>query len=270
MLWTRIISAVIGIPIILGLVYLGGAYFLIGIVVLAILAMVEMRRMLIRMGRQDMPVFLWVGAILFPVLLYFQPIWLPSFTAFFVLSGGLVCLGQYPRITFQDIGANFFGILYVAFGFAHFILLRESEQGLQLVMYALIVIWCTDSGAYFIGKNFGRRPFFHRISPKKTWEGAIGGLASGVLGAVIFCYAASRYQASFDHPALMLWASPFLSIAGQLGDLFESALKRQARLKDSSRIIPGHGGILDRFDSALWVMPLLYHWILLYHTVFAG
>ncbi len=267
MLWTRIISAVVGIPIILGLVYLGGIYFLAGVVTLSVLAMIEMRRMLSRMGRQDMPVFLWVGAVLFPILLYFQPAWLPSFTALFVLSGGLVCLGQYPRITFQDLAINFFGILYIGFGFAHFTLLRGLNQGMMLVMYGLIIIWCTDSGAYFIGKSIGRRPFFNTISPKKTWEGAIGGLVAGILSAMIFVYVSTKYGTPYENQTLLLWSAPFLSIAGQLGDLFESALKRQARLKDSSRIIPGHGGILDRFDSALWVLPVLYHWILLYEAI---
>lgn len=260
MLISRIISAVIGIPIILGLIYLGGIYFLVGVTVLSILAMLEFHRMLGRMGRRSMPVFLLVGAVLFPILLFYQPNWLPNFITLFFISGGLVLLSSYPAINFQDFGCNVLGVLYIAFGFAHFILLRGLEQGLLLVIYGFVVIWCTDSGAYFVGMSFGKHPFFQSISPKKTWEGALGGLLFGVLGAFIFCYVV-ELKVPLENKMLLLWLSPALSSAGQMGDLFESALKRQSRVKDSSRIIPGHGGILDRFDSSLWVMPLLYHCI---------
>jgi len=258
MLITRVISAIIGIPVLLGLVYLGKYYFLIGVTILSVLAMLEFNRMLGRIGRQSMPVFLLAGAVLFPVLLYYQTEWLPCFTTLFFLSGGLALLSKYPEINFQDLSCNVLGIIYIALGFAHFLLLRNLENGLILVIYGFVVIWCTDSGAYFIGRAFGKKPFFQSVSPKKTWEGAIGGLFFGIIGAIIFCYVV-ELKTPLENKMLLLLAAPLLSCVGQMGDLFESALKRHARVKDSSRIIPGHGGILDRFDSSLWVIPLLYH-----------
>jgi phosphatidate cytidylyltransferase len=267
MFWTRVISAIVGIPFILGLVYLGKVYFMIAMSILAILAMFELRRMLHRMGRENSPTFLFVGAVLFPVLLYYQPTWLPAFTALLVFSGAIATLGQFPRLNFIDLAIHCLAILYIGLGFAHFVLLRGLEQGMLLVIYGFVVIWCTDSGAYLVGRQIGKRPFFPSISPKKTWEGAIGGLIFGVLGAVAFCYITELYTV-LNNKVLLLWLSPLLSCAGQMGDLFESSIKRQARVKDSSRIIPGHGGILDRFDSSLWVIPLLYHCLMLAQLVF--
>lgn len=264
---TRIISAVVGIPLILLLVYLGQAYFLAAVMLLSLLAAAELGRMLKRMGIKDMQVFLYTGALLFPLLLYYEASWLPNFLALFVFSGALISLNQYPESKLGDLGANFFSILYIAFGFSHFVLLRQMEQGLLLVIYAFVVIWLTDTGAYFTGTYLGKRPFFQEISPNKTVEGAIGGLVAGVIGAIVFCLLVNR-RLNLDHTGFLVLLSPLLSAAGQFGDLFESSLKRQARVKDSSRLIPGHGGILDRFDSALWVIPLLYHLLQLRINIF--
>jgi phosphatidate cytidylyltransferase len=254
----RILSAVVGIPVILLLVYLGQIYFLAAVMLLSLLAAIELGRMLKRMEIQDMPTFLYAGALLFPLLLYFEASWLPNFLALFVFSGVLIALSRYPDSKLGDLGVNFFSVLYIAFGFAHFVLLRQMEQGLLLVTYAFIIIWLTDIGSFFAGTYLGKRPFFTKISPNKTVEGAIGGLVVSVIGAIAFCVLVNQ-RLGLEHMRLLIVLSPFLSAAGQCGDFFASALKRQARVKDSSRLIPGHGGILDRFDSALWVIPLLYH-----------
>ena len=255
---TRVISAAVGIPVTLFFIYKGGALFLGAVIIISLLASIELCRILKRMGVVDMQVFLYVGAVLFPLLLSFEPSWLPNFLMLFVLSGAIISLSKYPESTLTDLGANFFCILYVAFGFAHFVLLRQMDQGMLLAGYAFTVIWMTDIGAFYIGTYLGKKAFFTNISPNKTVEGAIGGLVCGVAGGLAFCVIMNRL-APFNNMGFLIVLSPFLSIVGQFGDLFESALKRLAKTKDSSQLIPGHGGILDRFDSALWVIPLLYH-----------
>jgi len=256
----RLISAVIGVPLIVFLVFIGGPYFVGAVMLIALLASIELGKILQRMGINDMQSFLYTGALLFPLLLSFEPSWLPHFFVFFVFSGVMISLSRYPESDYLDLSANFMSLLYIAFGFAHFILLRQMEQGMLLVGFAFSVIWMTDIGAFFIGTYLGKRPLFKEASPNKTIEGAIGGLACGILGGILFCVTVSNSKVGpIDNMSFLIVLTPFLSIAGQLGDLFESALKRRAKVKDASQLIPGHGGILDRFDSALWIIPLLYH-----------
>jgi phosphatidate cytidylyltransferase len=255
---TRVISAAVGIPVTLLFIFRGGVLYLGAVIIISLLASIELSRMLKRIGVVEMQPFLYVGAVLFPLLFSFEPSWLPSFLMLFILSGAVISLSKYPESTLSDLGANFFSILYVAFGFAHFVLLRQMDQGMLLAGYAFVVIWLTDIGAFYVGTYLGKRPFFAEISPSKTVEGALGGLVSGVAGGMVFCVVMNRL-APFNNMGFLIILSPFLSVVGQFGDLFESALKRLAKTKDSSQLIPGHGGILDRFDSALWVIPLLYH-----------
>ena len=256
----RLISAAVGVPLLLGLVFVGGPYYIAAVMLIALLASIELSRLLKRMGINDMQSFLYTGALLFPLLLSFEPSWLPHFFVFFIFSGVLISLSRYPESDFLDLSANFMSMLYVAFGFAHFILLRQMDQGMLLVGFAFSVIWMTDIGSFFVGTYLGKHPLFKEVSPNKTIEGAFGGLVSGIAGGVVYCVLLNRsVLAPIDNMGFLIVMTPFLSIVGQLGDLFESALKRRAKVKDASQLIPGHGGVLDRFDSALWIIPLLYH-----------
>jgi len=266
----RLISAVVGVPVLLFLVFIGGPYYIGAIMLIALIAAVEIGRILKRMGINDMQSFLYAGALLFPLLLSFEPSWLPHFFVFFIFSGVMISLSRYPESDFLDLGANFLSLLYVAFGFAHFILLRQMEQGMLLVGFAFSVIWMTDIGSFFVGTYLGKRPLFKEASPNKTIEGAIGGLVCGIAGGLVYCVMINRSQVGpIDNMGFLIILTPFLCVAGILGDLFESALKRRAKVKDASQLIPGHGGILDRFDSALWIIPLLYHALATRMTIFS-
>ena len=254
----RVITAVVGIPLMVVLIFLGGNYFLGAVMLLSLLASVELGRILRRLGVDVMLSLLYTGAILFPLLLSFEPSWLPSFFAFFLFSGAMIMVSRYPQSDFSSISMHLFGLLYVPIGFAHFLLLRGMQQGMLLVGYAFSIVWLTDIGAYFIGTYLGKHPLYASISPNKTVEGSVGGLLSGMIGGILYAIVLNRYM-PLDNMGFLIFLTPVLSIIGQFGDLFESAIKRQARVKDSSQILPGHGGVLDRFDSALWVIPLLYH-----------
>lgn len=156
------------------------------------------------------------------------------------------------RFTFDHAAFSIFGALYIGIGFYYFIETRLF--GIEYVLYALIVIWTTDTGAYFVGRKIGKLKLWPDISPNKTVEGFLGGIIAAIISACIFHYfipIASSYW-------ILIVVTLIASIVGQLGDLVESAIKRNYNVKDSGSLLPGHGGILDRFDSLLFVLPLLH------------
>jgi phosphatidate cytidylyltransferase len=145
-----------------------------------------------------------------------------------------------------------FGIVYI-FGSWKFAILLRAESAHWLA-YGLVLNWVGDACAYYVGKSMGRHALAPNISPKKTWEGAVSSLAGSVIFGIVYLNRAL--------PAVSLVEACLLSvvvnIAGQAGDLAESALKRGAGVKDSSSLLPGHGGLLDRVDSSLFALPVVY------------
>ena len=139
---------------------------------------------------------------------------------------------------------------------------NDFPEGWKLVFFLLLVVWLGDSGAYYVGKKFGKRKLSPRISPKKTIEGLAGGMATSIIAAVVIHF--TFFQNFPLHHAII--AGVLLSFAGVVGDLAESMWKRSADVKDSGTLLPGHGGFLDRFDSILFTAPILYcYWTLIVH-----
>jgi phosphatidate cytidylyltransferase len=265
MLRQRILTSLIGAPLVVWIAWFGGYPFLAMSLVLSALSMLEIRRLIIRCGYRVFPIFLEVGSVFFSVGVFFQTDLMPAFVVLFIFSGALTCVGRYPYYTFIDFCVNIMAAFYVGWGYAHFILLRnilEGTKGFWLFAFALVVIWGTDTGAYITGRFLGNHAFFADISSKKTWEGFIGGVAVSFVCVMIYLY-----FVPMERKTLLIVLTPLLSVLGQMGDLFESLFKRQARMKDTSRILPGHGGILDRFDGALWVIPILYQALSIYEKV---
>ncbi|WP_226665650.1 phosphatidate cytidylyltransferase [Metabacillus litoralis] len=166
------------------------------------------------------------------------------------------------KFTFDDVGFVVIAIFYLGIGFYFLIETRNSDLqgGLELIFYALLLIWVTDSGAYFVGRAMGKNKLWPEISPNKTIEGAVGGVLFAVIFACIYHY----FTGILDNIFIVIIMTAFLSVFGQIGDLVESALKRHYQVKDSGTILPGHGGILDRFDSLLFVLPLLHFMLILF------
>ena len=176
-----------------------------------------------------------------------------------VLAWGQVFRGQ---VDMAALSVTLWGLFYAGWMPAHFVLLHNQDVGPGLVTLLIVLIAMSDSGAYFIGKSMGRHKLSPKISPNKTWEGAIGGVAAAVLSMAAAWYIDANY-AGAPLPGWPLWAYALtgvvLAIAGQIGDLVESMMKRDAGVKDSGKLLPGHGGILDRCDGFLFAGPMLYY-----------
>lgn len=162
-----------------------------------------------------------------------------------------------PRVNaLRSLSASFFAVVYLAMPLG--LVVPIMSMGFQHVVLAvLVLIWLNDTGAYLVGSTCGRRRLFERISPKKSWEGFVGGVACCLIAAAVAwaCQVAPR---EFFGLASWLVLAATVSIVATLGDLLESLLKRTAGVKDSGNLIPGHGGVLDRIDSLLMVLPAVY------------
>jgi len=154
----------------------------------------------------------------------------------------------------EDLGRTLFGPVYTALPLALLILIDVRPKGPLWIFFLLTVIFASDTGAFYFGRLLGRHKLYEAVSPNKTWEGAIGGLVSGIVSASLFIRLIG--PCPLDLKVLIL--AGILSAAGQIGDLCESMLKRNHGVKDSGRILPGHGGMLDRIDSLLFAVPVLY------------
>lgn len=260
----RIITGVIAAAIFLPIVIIGGIPIIITAYILASIALYELLKM------RNLKIASIPGCISLAVLWIFL---LPTqfegaisdfayskveFALLAVLLFLTYTVATKNKFSFDDVAFSIMATLYIGMGFYYFIETREAG-GVVYIFYALFIIWATDSGAYFIGRAFGRNKLSPEISPNKTIEGFIGGIFCAVLVAVAFVLFTNIDASMFK----LVFITIFLSIFGQVGDLVESALKRHYNVKDSGTILPGHGGILDRFDSLLFVLPLIHFFHLL-------
>ncbi len=156
----------------------------------------------------------------------------------------------------------FFGIAYVAGFLSYLILIRQHSLGRELIFFILIMTWGGDAGAYYVGRALGKHKLAPRVSPNKTIEGALGGLGIGFLGGAAAKLSFLPFFSWGDLIALSL----LLGVFGQLGDLVESMLKRSAGVKDSSALVPAHGGLFDKLDSIAFAAPLLYYYLILFKS----
>jgi phosphatidate cytidylyltransferase len=158
------------------------------------------------------------------------------------------------KIAINQIAYTLFGILYVAGFGGYYLLIRSFEHGERLIFFLFLIVWLGDIAAYYWGKNFGKNPLALTVSPKKTVEGAVAGIVGSLMAGVV------AKVWFLDQIAMVhcLLVALICGIIAQFGDLAESLLKRQVGVKDSSNLLPGHGGVLDRIDSLLFAGPVFY------------
>lgn len=261
MLKERVTSAILGLILLILIIYAGTIPFLIFLAILAALAgreFVDFFNNKLYLDKYIIPVFSSITLILFYRAFNYARIEdLLLFILFVIVYTFAINIKScgYENIL-DNVGNRLFCLLYIAGGLSFLVLLKEVSNSIfvnnQALWLVLLVAWATDIGAYFIGIKFGRRPLAPVISPNKSIMGAIGGVSFAII--IILLY--SLYLDIFS--LLIIPLTIVLSLAAIFGDLIESALKRDANIKDSGEILPGHGGILDRFDSLLLVAPVAF------------
>lgn len=256
---TRTLSALILVPVLLGLTYKGGPYTALLVAVISFLALRESLAIGNKMGIRSWTVSTGLFSLGWLLLIFRGALeWgVPALVMWLLFSLGKMAL-RYPVIQFNELSYNFFAPIYTVVLFSHLYLIRELEKGVAWTFLTFILVWATDTFAYLVGRAIGRHRLAPQVSPKKTIEGSMGGLLFCMLSGLIAWKLLGGTRA---FPFLGL--SFVVGIGAQIGDLFESALKRSVNIKDSGNLIPGHGGILDRFDSLLFVVPLVYYWLVL-------
>lgn len=254
----RILSALVFVPVLLLFMYLGGAPFAFLVMVLGAIGVHEFYTMA-RTKHQVLFVPVLLGVLVMFVASYLHVsnwLTLGILVTFCMVFGYAVF--KFPAFDVVDIAVNFLGLIYIGWTLSHLILLGGMPDGRVLVFFAFVAMWANDTGAYFIGITLGKRRPWGEISPKKSVEGAIGGI-------VVTCIALFLLNLYFDlmHPVTVILIGVVVAIIGLIGDLMESLIKRYYGVKDSGKLLPGHGGILDRFDSVMLAAPMMYYCILL-------
>jgi phosphatidate cytidylyltransferase len=265
----RLATAAVLLPLFVLTIVVGGPLFLAAVTLLVAAGIVELYGF-----ARDKPYRpRWAPGIAIgmgvPVLLYAAPDdpWLSIAIVTAAVAGITIAQMLDPRGTeaMASIGFTLLGPLYVGLLFGHMVLLREVARGIPgatyragaiLLAVPLVLTWLNDTVAYFAGRRWGRRRLLARVSPGKSWEGAVAALVASAAAGTALLPALDVFDAWHG-----LAVGILVGVAAPLGDLVESALKRDAGVKDSSRLVPGHGGILDRFDSALFSVPAFYYYL---------
>lgn len=258
----RILTAAVGIPLVIASIWQGGWVLTAVVAAAAAIAVLEVqaaRRHLLSplsLGAAGLTALLVVSA-----KLGFDDVpW--AFALAVLLPTAAMAFSRDPQESTIDWLWALAPVVYVGWLAAHFVLLREAPDGRDWVLLVVLTVWITDTGAYFVGMPLGRHKMAPQVSPGKTWEGAAGGQIAGLIAV-----AGLTQALDLDIDAIHVVALGLLVPAvAQAGDLAESAIKRGLGVKDSSGLVPGHGGLLDRLDSLLFAAPAVYwylRWLIL-------
>lgn len=259
-LFLRVLSAIILIPIALLIVFKGSIVVLFSIV--SIICIGSLSEYLNIIGTKNIfdKVLSYFFALTILFIFAFYEKYLPLTLFGYICIFLMYTLFKYGTKDFINrAGANTVGMIYFPILLGFTLKIFFFENGSYWIFMLLLVNWLTDSFAYFVGVNFGRHKFTE-ISPKKSIEGLLGGILGGIISVSLVNY----FLIKSDKWGIIIFLGFLGSIVGQLGDLFESGIKRSAGVKDSGSIIPGHGGFMDRFDSLFFTGPLFYFFIDLY------
>lgn len=266
---SRIIVSVLGVPLIIFASLIGGLLFLILFTAIAVIAFYELSELLVKKNRKinNLIGLLTVSFSVFNFYLNLIPNELLLIIVFLLFL--ITELYSKNSSSLENLGAISFSYLYSTLLTASIILIREYFsnnvvyfQGGYIVLGMFISIWLCDTGAYFIGKIYGNRKLYPTVSPNKSWEGAFAGFIFSVIGMLTAHFLFIDFITLTD--SLILGS--IIGITAQFGDLIESMFKRDAVVKDTSKILAGHGGILDRFDSVFFSAPFVYFYLYINFT----
>lgn len=277
--WQRILTAAVAVPILYAIFRIGGVIYLLFIMALILVGQMEFQKLLRSRNYPEQKVSGIVFSLLLAVSAYLGYFYfMMAFTAAVVLVLVFELRKAREGEKVVRAGITLFGITYLGFLLGHAVLLRNigdirpvaefalNAQGLKdpgffFIFFTVACTFLNDTGAYFTGLRLGKRKLAPDISPGKTVEGTIGGIIACILTGIIVNY-------GFGSPLNSDWTILFsllIAVSAVFGDLVESAIKRGAGIKDTGDIVPGHGGVLDRFDSLIFVFPVSYYFVLVYY-----
>lgn len=259
----RTMTIIIGVPLVFLAILWKEFPFFIVIIIIALLGLRELYSMARKQGYK--PLYI-LGAILtsYFILISVYDIYSLNYyienivITFFIILSFIIQLFKkdYSKVL-TEISITIFGSIYLGYLFSFILKIKDLPNGNYFLISLLIITWANDTGAYLIGTKLGKNKIFPKISPKKTIEGSIGGIIFGIASTFAF---KSWLNLTFYE---LLSLGLIISIIAQLGDLFESVLKRGSGIKDSGTLVPGHGGILDCLDSLMFTAPVFYYYIIL-------
>lgn len=271
MLKTRLISSIVGLILLFIVLAFGKLVLGVAIFVFSLAALYEFYNSVSNIGLKPVKIIGYLSCL--PIIIIglngqyktipinigkletFNALFLGFIILIFILLAMIIF--QHKKFNINDISITLFGIFYVAFLFSYIVLIRNYENGHLLIWLVFIGAWVTDTFAYFSGRLFGKKKLIPEISPKKTVAGSIGGIIGCVFVMVVYG-AVFLNNISVYHFILL---GILCGIISQIGDLAASAIKRYVKVKDYGNIMPGHGGVLDRFDSILFVAPVIYFYL---------
>ena len=261
----RVMSALLGFPLVVLILTFGNKYVV--DVFLALVAMLGMQEYFNAVAKESKPIR-WIGylscvsiALVHILPQYISEQLLKNILLITIPLINLILFAHViitnMKINFKDIAYTLFGIIYVIGCIIFLALLRGIQNGRILIWYAIIAAWGTDIFAYVIGKRFGKHKF-SEVSPKKSIEGCIAGIIGAVVIAVLYTLAINKiFELQYSYLFVVI-VTAILSMIGQVGDFAASSIKRYVNIKDYSNLIPGHGGMLDRIDSLMFLAPFAY------------
>ena len=268
---SRVLINVVGVPSIIAVLFLGGPLFTCFITIVMLLAIREIPNLIQNPQINPFYHLLTVAFILLPILYYYRYEYYLEFTILMLISITIIEIFRSPKMPFANISIIMVAFIWIGLMLGSMILLRNYEAGgynigFELTFAMMISVWICDTAAFIFGKNFGKKKILPAVSPNKTVVGAIAGLIASfavmsLLYFTNFSFIGYPSADGFFHGWIdlqdVIVMSLIFGIFGQLGDFGESLLKREAGVKDSSSLLKGHGGILDRFDSLAYTTPLL-------------
>lgn len=261
----RIISSVVGIPILIALVVIGGLPLQLAVTFFALVGIYELYNA-INKGIKKINSIGYIFTVVFiNSIMYLNMNTVLIFISLFVLALLIDMILEHPKFNIVDVSITFTGFIYVSFLLSHVLLVRQQPNGHIYVWLIFITAWGSDTGAYFIGKAFGNRKLSPILSPNKTIEGSLGGILFSTVLCIAYGLFMNRvFSMDMDYLAFKFAIIGIIgSVMGQIGDLAASSIKRYTGIKDYGNLIPGHGGVLDRFDSILFTAPLVYYLIII-------
>ncbi len=262
---TRLLSAIVLIAILLAVVFFAVDWvFSLAVCALTFMIMAELTKVMRLETKPGIVITNYVFGAFYMAIgflnLEIQNALVYLVTILFLITLGAFAVLDNSRIKLSDVCASIFLVIYSVFFLMHLSFIRKHDNGIALLFMALIGAYITDTGAYFTGLSIGKHKLIPSVSPNKTIEGAIGGVAAAVCGFVVYGVIMSSMGFRVNY-ALLIVLAVLCAVVAQLGDLTASVIKRNYSVKDFGHLIPGHGGMVDRVDSLMFVAPVVYYFI---------